>query len=274
MSNDKDKGEKSYIKVIDDTTTEDYLKYQNSTDILGYFFLFGLFVMPIVGIIGVATNSVVAAILSLVVAVVVVVYLYSRSKKKRLNEWEKSDKNRITKQVINKSKLAELKDLLSRIDYVSFSCCDGFVMSPSQMAKTQVVPLYGIATNPAVYKYEFIRVKCDLKYISKKDRELLLEVFERKKDDSIIWFSQKDVAKWAALSNVQVINFVDKDGKKMCFGHTRYSAFYNHRRLEIEDGECIIRITDKRQSNSKEPPVNEQSDEQFDDEEDYYDDDI
>ena len=98
MNNDKVKNEKSFIKVIDETTTEDYLKLQNSSDILGCFLLFGLFILPIVGIIGVATNSGVFAIITLIVAVAVVVYLYSRSKKKRIDEWNKSGKNRITRQ--------------------------------------------------------------------------------------------------------------------------------------------------------------------------------
>lgn len=261
MNNDKVKNEKSFIKVIDETTTEDYLKLQNSSDILGYILLFGLFILPIVGIIGVATNSGVFAIITLIVAVAVVVYLYSRSKKKRIDEWNKSEKNRITRQQISKDKLMELSDLIERVGHISFSYCDGFVMSPGQMAKTQVVPLYGVATNPAVHTYKFIRVNCDLKYLSKKDKELILEAFGCKKGDDIIWFSRKNVAKWATLSNVQVINFIDKDGEKMCFGHTKYSYFYNHRRLENEDGECVIRITDKRQSSSEESPTNNQSDE-------------
>ena len=45
MNNNKVKNEKSYIKIIDETTTEDYLKLQNSNDILGYFLLFGLIIM-------------------------------------------------------------------------------------------------------------------------------------------------------------------------------------------------------------------------------------
>ena len=274
MSKPNEKNEKSYIKIIDDTVTEDYLKYQNTSTIVIYVFLYLLFVMPIVGVVGALSNSVVVVFLTLIITIVAVVLIYQNGKKKRVDEWNKREKNKTTKQPIGKNKLSELKDLLTRIGYVSFSHCNGFVMSRSQMAKTQLVPLYGVATNPKVYEHRLIKVTCDLRFLSKKDRELIMEAFNCKKDDDIIWFSQKNVAKWTVASNVQAINFIDKNGNKMCFGHTRYSAFYNHRRLEIEDGECVIHITDKRQNNSEEPSINNQPEEQSEKEKEYYDEDI
>ena len=91
MSKPNEKNEKSYIKIIDDTVTEDYLKYQNTSTIVIYVFLYLLFVMPIVGVVGALSNSVVVVFLTLIITIVAVVLIYQNGKKKRVDDniWRK-----------------------------------------------------------------------------------------------------------------------------------------------------------------------------------------
>ena len=62
----------------------------------------------------------------------------------------------------------------------------------------------------------------------------------------------------------------------MYFGHTRYSYFYNHRVLLVENGECVIHIKDKQRGNHRKIDEQECGFSEHDNKEDdeYYDDDI
>lgn len=275
-SANKKKTNRYYIKIIDDTLTDEYQKWQKANNRAGSIVLYYFMACIAAGIavlFGGIFQSFAFGCVVFVIALIIFIYLIANDKKRAVAKPEPIREK--TKQPIEKEKLEDLKDLLERVGYISLSHCNGFVMTPSQTAKTQFVPLYGIATNPPVEKKTFIRTNSDLKFFSRKDKALIQEVFGLKKDDDVIWFSQKNVVKWTALSNMPVINYVDKDGNKKCFGHTKYSVFYNHRELTIEDGECVIHIKDKRPNYEKTASDGEdETDGEYESEDEYYDDDI
>lgn len=249
-SDNKKKSNQCYIEVIDDTITDDYLKYQNTSTVFGYVFVYLIVVMPIVGIVGVLSNSAIMVMMALLVTIIITVFIYQNNKKKRLDKLGEQRKKAKTERVpISKRELSNLKELLERIGNITMSYCDGFVTKPSQMVGIQAVPLYGLASNPTFHRYAFIRTDCDSKYILNNEKKLILKVFGLEKENGVIWISQKNVAKWTMLSNFPVINFVDESGDKMCFGRYRYASFYNHHELTTEDGKCVIHIKDKRPDN-------------------------
>lgn len=246
-SNSQNKSNRYYIRIVDDTVSDNYFKYQNSNVIFGYVFVYLAVVMPIVGVVGVLSNSAIVVMVTLLIATIATVAMYQNGKKKRALKLEQEREAIEDKRIaISKNDFLNLKELLSRIGNITMSSCDGFITKPSQMVGIQTVPLYGLASNPTFHKHTFIRTDCDSKYISGNEKKLVLRAFGCENKKGVIWISQKNSAKWTMLSNFPVINFIDENGDKMCFGRSRYSSFYNHHELTVEDGECVIHIKDKR----------------------------
>lgn len=275
-SNNQNKSNRYYIRIVDDTVSDNYFKYQNSNVIFGYVFVYLAVVMPIVGVVGILSNSAIAVMVALLIATIATVAMYQNGKKKRMLKLEQERGAAEDKRIaISKKEFSNLKELLGRIGNITMSSCDGFITKPRQMVGIQTVPLYGLASNPTFHKYTFIRTDCDLKYISSDDKKLVLKAFGCEKKRGVIWISQKNSAKWTMLSNFPVINFIDENGNKMCFGRSRYSSFYNHHELTIENGECVIHIKDKRPNYEKTASGGEgETDKEYEDEDEYYDDDI
>ena len=275
-SNSQNKSSRYYIRIIDDTVSDNYFKYQNSNVIFGYVFVYLAVVMPIVGVVGMLSNSAIVVMVALLIATIATVAMYQNGKKKRVLKLEQERGATEDKKIaISKNDFSDLKELLGRIGDITMSFCDGFITKPSQMVGIQTVPLYGLASNPTFHKYTFVRTDCDSKYISSNEKKLVLKAFGCEKKKGVIWISQKSFAKWTMLSNFPVINFTDENGDKMCFGRSRYSSFYNHHELAIENGECVIRIKDKRPNHDEN--VDDESDEVDwgrDDDNDYDDEDI
>lgn len=275
-SDSKKKSNQYYVEIIDDTITDGYLKYQNTSSIFGYVLVYMMFVVPLVGVVGILSNSAIVVMIALLITIVATIVMYQNGKKKRALKLEQERRRIEDKKIaISKNDFLDLKELLGRIGNVTMSSCDGFITKPSQMVGIQTVPLYGLASNPTFHKYTFIRTDCDSKFISSKEKKLVLRTFGCEKKKGVIWISQKNSAKWTMLSNFPVINFVDENGDKMCFGRYRYSSFYNHHELAFEDGKCVIHIKDKRPENKNvsEEKTDVTNEECVDDEE-YRDEDI
>ena len=270
-SNSKKKPSKCYIKVIDDTLTDDYQKWEKRSN-HAMAVLIGLFVCPLLAALVTPlfpkAGASIAGAFILSIAIYVVLCFFVMKKKP---EKAKAVKHEDIEQPISKKDYDELKEILERFGSVTTSVCKGFVLNSKKMAALYTVPLYGIATNPRIHQRYFIRTNHDIELFTRKDKELIEKVFGYDERDDVIWFSRKNIVKATTVITTPVIKFSDKDGNKMCFAHTQYSVFHNHRELTLENGKCIIHIKDKR-PNYENRRESEDADSR--NSEEYYDDDI
>ena len=245
-----DTKKQAYIEVIDDTRTEG----QNSRRInkaASIYLVVCLCCIPTM-LIGVLLRSLVAAAATLTLTAMVAFFILSyRSQKTQVLEERPSES---FKRPISKSKLDELRSILKRLGgSITMTSCTGSVVPASEMKKILLLPAYALANNPSTRQYNFVRVSrnCDVSIISQRDRDIILEAFGYDEDEPI-WFCEKDIAKWTKLSTIRVINFVDKDGKKWCFGHSAYSNFFGLVELCLDnDDNVVVRIKNTGPTMSK-----------------------
>lgn len=246
MSNtDNTKRNIGHIKIINDVATSDF-QARNKKHYCLVALLIGFYVCPLLAApVALLLQSGVAVMFVLLVTIIIYVVACRKIITGKLDKQKNAITN-IDQQEFDEKDLLKLKVLLKKYGPISMSSCNGFILEPNEMLKIQTIPLHGVITNPEVDKYDFIRSPIDAEDLTTKEKNLVLNAFGYKKDDFIIWFSQKDIAPWTALSTVWAISFKDANGNKKYFGHTKYSQFYNHRDLLVENDECVIHLRDEQ----------------------------
>lgn len=167
-------------------------------------------------------------------------------KQKQLSALKSDVGGEITKRIIDEDGLTNLKRIFEKVDYLNFSFHDGFVVTPSQKNKMFYIPFYAWLNCPPGRRHTFISTYRGMEQLSAEDKELIVKIFDCNESEDIIWFSYKDVSGWTnIISGMSVVNFIDKNGEKMCFLYPTHSPFYGRRNLSIEDGKFTIHIRDE-----------------------------
>ena len=112
-SKNQKKPDQCYIRIVDDTVSDNYFKYQNSNVIFGYVFVYLAVVMPIVGVVGMLSNSAIVVMVALLIATIATVAMYQNGKKKRALKLEQEREATEDKRIaISKNDFLNLKELL------------------------------------------------------------------------------------------------------------------------------------------------------------------
>lgn len=243
-----------FVLVVDDRLDDSFQKSKRSSGRL-WAVLIGFYVCPIPAallallLVLLFPNSEKVIPIIIIAIFIISVIAYIMLCKKILDKCEiksRASASRDRKIQISDKEYEELVDILKRGGPIIASVCDGWIDKVSNFHKRQVVPLYAAINDRKASPYYFIRTEPDTIYLSENNKKLLREVFELT-DKYAIFFSKKDVNKITEISSsLKGIRFIDNYGEKLYFCHTKYSDFYNYRKLSLDDEKCIIHIQENR----------------------------